>query len=343
MTASQVKVTSEARRRLLGAGALVTAGVALPGLHGAASAQTRSLKLLSGYAPNIPFSRDIINVYMDRVQKASGGQLGMRLSGPEVVPFTDQFQPVAAGAFDMLFTHAAYHSGTTAVGLAMDAVAPDPALRRSSGLLDFVDAHYRQFGLKVIAIAATGTQGYQYVSKQPIKGAQGLRGMKVRGTVSYHPMIRALGGSPVVLGAGDVSSALEKGVIDAAAWGSTGIVDFKWYEVAKYVMRPMFGSGNTFLLMNLKAWNALPKAHQEVLTAQAVQLETETIARFDQLIQEELVELKKRGMQETRFDAADVPQLEAWWADGLWELAKAKNGAVADQMRSLVKAAGLAR
>ena len=334
---------TSSRRDWLRSSATVAVATALPASMWlqAAHAQARELKTLSGFAPNIAFSREIIRVYLDNVQKASSGQITSRLSGPEVVPFADQFQPVSAGAFDLLFTHPAYHSGTTAIGLSMDAIEPDPAKRRSSGVFDFVDKHYNKLGLKVIAITPTGNKGFQFVTKQPIKGTQGLAGMKIRATVSYHPMIKALGGTPVVMGAGEVYSALEKGVIDAAAWGLTGVADFKWNEVAKYLARPTFGQASLYVYMSLKSWTAMSPAQQKLMTDEAIKLELSTVKRFDELATEELVELKKRGMQETAFAPADAARLEALWSEGVWEVAKAKNGAEADELRAIAKRANL--
>ncbi len=330
------------RRQWLG-GLLAAGAVPMAGWLPSAQAQTREIKALSGFPPNIAFSRDIIRIYLDNLQKASGGQITSRLSGPEVVPFADQFQPVAAGAFDLLFTHPAYHSGTTAIGLSMDAIAPDPAKRRSSGVFDYVDRHYNKLGLKVIAITPTGTKGFQFVTKQPIKGPQGLQGMKIRATVSYHPMIKTLGGTPVVMGAGEVYSALEKGVIDAAAWGLTGVADFKWNEVAKYLARPVFGQASLFVLMNLRAWNALTPAQQKIIGDEAIKLELDTVKRFDSLAAEELAELKRRGMQETSFAPVDAERLESLWAQGVWDVAHAKNGAEADELRAIAKKAELTK
>lgn len=340
MTYSMIDLS---RRRVVASGLLCRVAPVLGALPTLAHAQAHEVKALSGFPPNLAFSREIIRVYLDNVQKASNGQLTSRLSGPEVVPFLNQLQPVAAGAFDLLFTHPAYHSGTTAIGLAMDAIEPDPVKRRSAGVFDFVDRHYAALGLKLLAMTPTGSKGFQFVLKQPIKGSQGLQGMKIRATVSYHPMIKALGGTPVVMGAGDVYSALEKGVIDAAAWGLTGVADFKWNEVAKYLTRPTFGQASLYILANLKSWNALPVAQQKILADEGLKLELSTVKRFDELAAAELVELKKLGMQETTFAPGDASRLEELFAQGVWEVARAKNGAEADAMRALAIKAGLTR
>ena len=329
---------SAARRRLLLAGGAVAVA---PALVSTARAQTRELKVLSAFAPNLSYSREIIKVYVDGLQKASGGAITSRISGPEVVSFADQFQPAAAGAFDLLFTHGAYHSGTSGIGLSIDAIAADIPKRRSSGVFDFMDRHYNQLGLKLLAITSTGKKGYQFVSKQPIKGSPGLAGMKVRGTVSYHPMIKALGGSPVVMGGGEIYSALEKGVIDAAAWGLTGVADLKWNEVAKYVVQPTFGSSSFLVFMNLKAWNALSPDERKLFNDEATKLEVASGKRFEDLAAEERIELSKRGMQEATFAPADAGRLEELWAQGVWEVARAKSAAATDELRALAQTAGL--
>ncbi len=324
------------RRQVLGSAALLA-------LSPAARAQ-RELRSLNAFAPNFVFSREIATPFFEAVRRASNGSLGFRASGPEVVPFAEQFQPTAAGAFDLLFTHPAYHSGTTAMGLAMDAVAADPAKRREGGVIDLVDQHYQKLGLKVLAVVPTGGKGFQYITKTPLKTTSpALAGMKVRGTVSYHPMIKALGGSPVVMGGGDVYSALEKGVIDAAAWGLTGVLDFKWNEVAKFYARPGFGQASLYVFMNLRSWQGVGADAQRLLMDEARKIELASVKRFDELAAAEEAEMKKRGMQETMFPAADASRLEELWAQGVWEIARAKNGAEADAMRHLAVARGLSK
>jgi TRAP-type C4-dicarboxylate transport system substrate-binding protein len=308
------------RRAALAASALVIASLQMP-----AQAQNREIRALSGFDSNFVFTREIAKPFMENVTKATGGAMTFKFNGPETVPIFEQFQPTAAGAFDLLFTHPAYHSGTTTVGLATDAIDYDPVKRRDSGVWAFVDAHYQKAGLKLIAMTPTGSKGFQYVLKRPITSAKSFEGMKIRGTVSYHPMIRAMGGAPVVMGGGDVYSALERGIIDGAAWGLTGVADFKWNEVAKYLARPVFGQVSLLIVMNKRAFEALPAAQQQALLDEGRKLELSTVTRFDTLAADELKLLKSKGMQETAFAPSDAASLEKLWNDGVWEVATAKS------------------
>ena len=205
----------------------------------AAPAEADELRMIGAFPEGFVFTEEIAVPFMDAVSEATGGAVTVALTGPDAVPPLEQLEPVQAGVFDLLFTHPAYHAGTTSLGLAIDAVGADPAARREAGIIERLDAHYQDLGLKLIAAPATGTQGFRYYLKEPIDGEPAFEGRKIRGTVSYHPMIEALGGTGVVMDGGEVYSALQTGVVDGAAWGTTGALDFKWNEVAGYIADPV--------------------------------------------------------------------------------------------------------
>ncbi|GAB5468945.1 MAG: hypothetical protein Kilf2KO_19750 [Rhodospirillales bacterium] len=317
-------------------------GLAVAALPPAASqAEAEDFTMVSGFPESFVFTREIALPFMEKLSAATEGAAEITLSGPEVVPGFEQYEPVQAGVFDLLFTHPAYHAGATALGLAIDAVDADPAARREAGIIEALDAHYREQGLKLIAAPPTGSDGFHYVLKDPITAEPAFEGRKIRGTVSYHPMIEALGGSPVVMGGGEVYSALQTGVIDGAAWGLSGVKDFKWYEVADYVTRPVFGQVGLMIFMNLDRWESLDPALQAKILEVGAQLELDSVARFDALAAEELAALKELGMQETAFSPAEAAELDRLWSDGVWAVSTAKAGAEAEALRAKAKAAGL--
>ena len=315
---------------------LLAAGtVAAAAFVGAAEAE--ELRLLSSFDQNSIFTKEITNPFMEAVTKATNGATTFRMSGPETVPPFEQLQPTSAGVFQVLVTHCAYHPGTTAVGLAVDAFLADPAKRRESGLWDFVDQHYQKHGVKLIALAPTGSTGYQLALKKPIEGAPGLKGRKIRGTISYHPLIEAVGGSPVVMAGGEVYTAMERGVIDGAAWATTGLIDFKWHEVSSFLTRPTFGQNSITLFMNLDAWKNLDANTQKAVADIGAEIERSTIARFDRLMAEEFEQLAALGMKETHFPEEEAAQLEELWSQGVLSVAAAKSGADIEAMKALAE------
>ena len=170
-----------------------------------AAAQSQELKYLSGWGPSNNATWGTEQDFMRMVGEESKGRLSIKRSGPEAVPPFEQLQPTAAGVFDLLVTHGAYHAGTTAIGMTVDGMVGDPVKRRESGVWAAVDKHYRKLGLAVIALIPQGKSGsYQILLRSPVGPAGDLKGLKIRGTASYHPLFKALGASPVVLAPPDI-------------------------------------------------------------------------------------------------------------------------------------------
>jgi TRAP-type C4-dicarboxylate transport system substrate-binding protein len=220
-------------------------------------------------------------------------------------------------------------------------MASDPAKRREAGVIGYLDRHYQKLGMKLVSTPINGTYGFRYFLKEPIIGEPSFAGRKIRGTVSYHPMIEALGGIGVVMGGGDVYSALQTGVLDGAAWSLTGALDFKWYEVASHMADPVFGQVGTMILMNLDAWEALTLEEQQAIDRAAARLEAGSVDRFDLLAENEKNALIEKGMKLTQFPAAEAGRLNELFSEGVWKVAA--NGAPdeARELRALGAKAGL--
>ncbi|MEX1034613.1 MAG: TRAP transporter substrate-binding protein DctP [Sneathiella sp.] len=321
---------------ILKAGVAAVAMISIPALSNATE-----LRMIGGFPDNFIWTTEIAKPFMALVQDKSNGEITVSLQGPDVIPTFEQLEPVQAGVYDLLFTHPAYHSGVSAVGLSIDAISPDPVERRDAGVIEFIDQHYQKLGLKLISAPATGSLGFRYFLKQPITGTPGLDGRKIRGTVSYHPMIKALGGSPVVLPGGEVYSALQNSVIDGAAWGLTGAKDYKWYEVASYLADPTFGQVGLMVFMNLDTWNSLNDEERAMFEVVGKQLEVDTIVRFNKLAAEEKEALLGLGMKMTQFAESEGKQFEALWANGVWEVAIEKTPEDAAKLRAIAQKAGL--
>ncbi|GAA0246617.1 TRAP transporter substrate-binding protein DctP [Marinomonas primoryensis] len=296
----------------------------------------KEFSMLSSYAPNFAWHSEIVPDFIDLVKEKSDGKITFNIKGPDVVPAFEQLQPVQIGVFDFLFTHPAYHSGTTAVGLTLDAIDVDPIKRREKGIIDYIDNQYQKLGLKLIAAPSTGTKGFRFYLRDKITGEPGLEGRRIRGTVSYHSMIKNLGGSPVNMPVSEIYTALQRGVIDGAAWGLTGASDLQWHEVIDYMTAPVFGQVGLMIFMNLDRWNELSKDTQNILIEAGKQLEIDSVQHFDELQVKEEAFLLKNGMSIESFSDKEASELDRLWAQGVWEVGEELSG---DSVRELRKKA----
>tara|TARA_R110000868_G_scaffold10313_19_gene50761 strand:- start:44472 stop:45455 length:984 start_codon:yes stop_codon:yes gene_type:complete len=313
----------------------LVAMVALP-------AAAADLKLLTSWNKDNWPTYAVLDMFDKKVKSIGAGKVNISISGKEVVPAFEQLQPVSAGVFDMLYTHGIYHAGSKGLAFTMDAIAPGAEKRRAAGLIDYIDKYYQKHNnLKMLGLVANSNQGYHIFLKQPLTKAGNFEGRKIRGTLSYHGVIRLLGGSPVVLPGGQIYTGLEKGVIDGAAWPAAGMLSMKHYEVAKFKVRPTFGTTNTGFWINLAKWKTLTKAEQDVLVEAAKQTEIDMPAEGDRILAEESATLAKFGVKETVMTDETAEKVRSTFASDMWTIAQKCCSDGANELRALAKKAGL--
>lgn len=290
-------------------------------------AKADSLTLLSSWDESYNAVPVFAQAFAERLTEASGGDLAVELRGPETVPPFEQLQPVSTGLFDMLFTHGAYHLGETPMAFGMDAVEDDPKARRESGVFEVIDAHYNKRNLKLIGVFSAAS-GYHILLKEPIGEDGALEGRKIRASGTYHDLVQELGGSVVTLPASEIYSALERGVVDGAAWPVFGAMDYKWFEVADYMTRPTFGVTNLSLFMNLDTWNDLSEDQRTMVVDIAKELEVEGRLHFEELWAKEDQAMQDAGLAPTQFGPEVAEQIDGIFAAGIWK--KVEDGAGED-------------
>jgi TRAP-type transport system periplasmic protein len=307
--------------------------------HTAIAADYRWLNSWDRQSPQVPLLAD---PYMKAVEAASSGRIKFVVSGPESVPSFEQLQPVAAGAFHFLFTHGVYHFGTTPVLSVLDTLGGTAEQRLNSGIFDLVDKMYQRIGLKVLAVPFGAEGGYQLVIRQPLTAAGDLQGRKIRGNPAYASVIRLLGASVVTLPPGEIYTAMEKGVVDGFAYPTYGIIDARFNEVSKHLVRPAFGFGTIPILINLATWNKIEPRDQKILLDEARKAHHRWYDSTKTLIANEERELlANRGMTIANIAPPLAAKLHRAFADGSWEGAAQKSKKDIEELRAFAKAKGL--
>ena len=322
---------------------VVAAGAML--IAGSAVGQVQ-LRLLNSWDNRYPGNYLVMDKFAAAIKDGTQGAVSIRTSGPEVVPAFEQFQPLAKGAFDMLFTTPPFHAGQTSVAFGLFTLEPDPEGWRKNGIFALMEKEYAERGVKLLAIPPgnmKGTGAFHVVLREPLTAANDLKGRKIRSTRgSLSPFTEGYGGISVQLVPTDIYGALQRGTVDGAAYPVLGTVDYKWYEVSKYMTRPTWGTVCHMLLMNTSAWDKLSDAHKKVIDEASRRAELDGMTLLNAKVIEEIDELKKRGMQEVQLDPARLPKIMGDYRDALWTLAGAHppSAARAKEFRMLVRSLG---
>ncbi|MCT4685599.1 MAG: TRAP transporter substrate-binding protein DctP [Roseicyclus sp.] len=304
------------------------------------AAQAQDMRVLSSWGESYAPVTEVLDPFLELLEEESGGSLGLTRLGPETIPPFEQLDPVSRGLFDMLFTNGAYHYNDTAVGMSLDAMDGTAAELREAGIWDFVDQHYQERGLKLIAVLYD-LNGYHIMLKEPL-GEDALAGRRIRGTPIYHPIIEALGGAPVVLPGNEIYPALERGVVDGAAWPTVGAVGFRWFEVADYMMRPSFGQVGHPVFMSLDTWNGLDADTQALISRVAEDYEAMAVENFNRVVAEEEATLAQEGMTVTELGADFMGMLNTAWYTGAMDLAAQQSPDAIATIREMAREAGIA-
>lgn len=302
----------------------------------------QELRLLSSWDENYAYNPFILEPFYQGVEEATDGRITFSRFGPETVPPFEQVEPVGSGVFDLLFTHGAYHFGTTPLMMAADALVGDVQTLRDSGLIDVFDRHYQQFNLKLIMLPITPEGAYHIILRDPVSETGGLEGRRVRGTLSYSGVIEMLGGVLTVLSPAEIYTALERGVVDGAAWPIIGALDYSWYEVAPKLLRPGFGVNYQPVFMNLDRWNALSEEDQGIIRDVARQVEDSWYTDALQVWEAEEAELLARGAQITEMGEAQQAELRDAWSRALWEMSEDEDAEATRELREAAREAGMA-
>jgi TRAP-type C4-dicarboxylate transport system substrate-binding protein len=277
--------------------------------------------------------------YIELVETASNGDINFIKNGPEVIPPFEQLEPAQKNIFQFILTTGSYLFGSDSVLLGVDTLKPDSALIRSSGVFNWLDNYYQQyFNLKLVAIASIG-QFQLVLSTPPVDNK--VTGRNIRGTINYHSLIRKLDGSPVAMPVNQIYAAMEKGVVNGFAFAQVGLLQLKFYEAgAKYLMRPLFGQVPVIILMNLDAYNQLPKKQQAMVLQEGIRLEQWAKQYYGSLIEEEESKLLKKGM-ETREWGDNSIYIREWFSDGIWELVERFSPEKGKEFHELAKNSGV--
>jgi len=304
-------------------------------------ASAAEYRWLNSWDANFPPAKIFAETYRKGIESATKGRMTFAVSGPETVPTFEQFQPLTAGAFQFLYTHGAFHFGTTPMLAVIEALGGTPEQRRKSGVFEAVDKHYQRLGAKLVAIGMTPNEGYQIILRKPVTAAGDLQGYKIRGNPTYIPILQMLGATMVTLPPNEVYSALDKGVVDGFAWLGYGVVESRLYEPSKFILRPGFGFNAQAVLMNLAAWNKLSDEDKKIVLDEGEKAAAHWLKESSRLIQEEEKNLVAKGLQVTNLGADQKAKLARTWSTGLWDLASKTHKKDVDELRAIAKEKGL--
>jgi TRAP-type C4-dicarboxylate transport system substrate-binding protein len=306
------------------AGALVTALAA----SGTAFAQQPiTLRGITPWTADYDLSKGFFTFQQLVNEKLKGKMSVSYVGGPEVAAPNQQFQALKNGVVDVMLGAAAYYRTEVPMAWAVQFVEKTPPELRKSGYYDLMrKIHLDQGGVIYLANTAAGGGAFRiYMAKKIDK--PDFKGLKIRVSPVYTPLVTALGGAPISMAPGEIFTGLERKVVDGYGWTYTGIDTLGLTEVTKYVIDHPFYSLDTVVLMNKGVWDKLTPDLQKGLTEVAEETERRHSAYMAASLKREDEKLKKAGIEFIRFSPADAQRYVRTAYDAGWKDFAEKNAA----------------
>ena len=265
--------------------------------------KTYKWRLVTSWPKNYPGLGMAPERIANLVEEMSNGQMQITVYGAgEQVPAFGVFDAVSNGSHQMGHSGGYFWKGKvpaaqffTSVPFGLTADEINAWVNRGGGL-ELWREIYEPFNIYPIPAGNTGTQMFGWFNKE-INSLEDIKGLKMRIPGIGGEVLKEAGGIPVTLPGGELFTALQTGVIDATEWvGPYNDLTFGFHQAAKYYYYPGWHEPGPMLelLINMDAWNSLPKHLQVIIetATKAVNQDTldEYLARNNQALTE-LVEV----------------------------------------------------
>ena len=279
--------------------------------------KTYKWRLVTSWPKNYPGLGMAPEKIANLVEEMSNGQMQITVYGAgEQVPAFGVFDAVSSGSHQMGHSGAYFWKGKvpaaqffTSVPFGLTADEINAWVNRGGGL-ELWREIYEPFNIYPIPAGNTGTQMFGWFNKE-INSLEDVKGLKMRIPGIGGEVLKEAGGIPVTLPGGELFTALQTGVIDATEWvGPYNDLTFGFHQAAKYYYYPGWHEPGPMLelLINMDAWNSLPKHLQVIIetATKAVNQDTldEYLARNNQALTE-LVEVHGVELRKLPDDVID--------------------------------------
>ena len=327
------------RRQVLTTAAFGLGGAALAACSGRDDRQSQASPAVTGgeqpgirwrMATSWPESLDTLyggaHSLAARVRDVSGGRFTITpYAAGELVPGLQVLDAVQSGSVECGHTASYYYIGKnpalafgTTLPFGLNAQQQNAWLHEGGGN-EAMDRLFRDFDVLGFPAGNTGSQMGGWF-KQQVSTVADLQGLKMRIPGLGGKVMASLGVNVQALPGSEIFLALERGAIDAAEWvGPYDDEKLGLHKAANYYYHPgWWDPGSTVhMLVNQRAWDALPTTYQDMVRMAASEVNLTMLARYDQRNGEALKRLLAAGVRLVPYgrdilEAAEQASLEIY-------------------------------
>ncbi len=286
-------------------------------------------KMVTSWPPNFPVFQEGAERFADNVRVMSRGRLDIQVySARQLVGPLEVFDAVTQGSVQMGHGSAYYWAGKVPAAQFLSSVPFGMTAKGmnswfySGGGLEIWRELYEPFNVVPFPVGNTGVQMGGWFNKK-IESVDDLKGLKMRIPGLGGKVLAKAGGNPVLMGGGDLYTALDRGTLDATEWvGPFHDMRLGLQRAAKYYYTPGWHEPGTALelIVGKSAWDSLPADLQKIIEVAAAAENQWVYSQFETLNLGALRELKeKHGIEVLEFPADVMAELKRLSVEALDE------------------------
>jgi TRAP-type mannitol/chloroaromatic compound transport system substrate-binding protein len=300
--------------------AFLTTAIALGAATGCSKSQFESgvninrnrkikLKLATSWPIHFPIMGTAVDRFAERVKQISGGSIEIEVFGKnQLVPALAVFDVASSGGIDIFHSGPYYWKGKNIAVSIFGGVPFGMTAAEAVSWFEFGGGYelwreiYAKYNLYPILGGNTGPQMGGWFRKK-INSLNDLKGLKMRIPGLGGELFSRLGVNTILLPAGEIFTALEKGTIDATEWVGPALdIKMGFHKIAKYYYSGWNEPGSILeLTFNLKSWNRLSDEQKAIIETAAKSMNSDMLYEFQYQNSIALDEVKKAGVIISKF------------------------------------------
>jgi len=289
-------------------------------------------------APKPVYINKPFKMFVDEVNTKFAGEIEINWrGGPEVMPPFKQAEGVRNGAVDMTYTSPSYYQGLVPTSGTMNLSYKTYAEIAATNYHErMTELHAEKDLIFLGEIPATQLNFVIYMGEE-VSSLEDLIGKRIRVFPTLLPIVKALGAEPIVMGMGDIFTAMERGTIDGYMQGP--LAQAKQFEgLVKTVIFPGVYRAGFPVLINKDTWGMMSTDLQQRLTTF---LRDDFAPRMDYIwgddITDNIAQMKAAGFKILVLPADEAARYEQLAMDAAWAVTAANAGdEVAAELRGML-------
>ena len=289
-------------------------------------------------APKPVYINKPFKMFVDEVNTKFAGEVEINWrGGPEIMPPFKQAEGVRNGAVDMTYTSPSYYQGLVPTSGTMNLSYKTYAEIAATNYHErMTELHAEKDLIFLGEIPATQLNFVIYMAKE-VSGLEDLKGKRIRVFPTLLPIVKALGAEPIVMGMGDIFTAMERGAIDGYMQGP--LAQAKQFEgLVKTVIFPGVYRAGFPVLINKDTWGKMSTDLQQRLTTF---LRWDFAYRVDYLWGQDIADnielMKGAGFNILELPADEAASYEQMAMDAAWAVTAENAGdEVAAELRAML-------